>query len=130
MSNKKFPTGLPFQRLDSFPLDDTSIVDTLQEAKDYVSNNGVAYQGQIIFVKDARSDEEIEQENKSYVGFFYVDYYKNLRPLCVFNYYPIITLIKIMDKIKNGNDATSSIDELKSLIYDNYTHDFDEYPNN
>jgi hypothetical protein len=35
-----------------------------------------------------------------------------------------------MDNIKKDKDATSYIDELKALIYDNYTHDFSEYPNN
>jgi hypothetical protein len=128
--NNKFPTGLSFQRLGSFPLDNTCIIDTLQEAKDYAANNPTAYQGQIICVKDARSDEEINSENKSYMNFFYIDYYKNLRSLCIFSYYPIVALINIMDSIKKDKDATSYIDELKALIYDNYTHDFSEYPNN
>ena len=130
MMNNKFPTGLSFQRLDSFPLDDTCIAETLQEAKDYAANSPVSYKGQILCVKDARSDEEIASENKSYIEFFYIDYYKNLRPICVFNYYPIITLMNIMDTINAGEDATQYIDELKALIYDNYTHDFSEFPNN
>ena len=130
MMNNKFPTGLSFQRLNSFPLDETCIFDTLQEAKDYAANNLVSYKGQLLCVKDARSNEEIEMENKSYMGYFYIDYYKNLRPLCVFTYYPIVTLINIMNAISEGEDATSLIDELKNLIYDNYTHDFNEFPNN
>ena len=53
------PTGMSFQRLGQFPLDSTAIHNTLAEAIDYAKNNPTAYPGQILYVADARSQEEI-----------------------------------------------------------------------
>ena len=53
------PTGMSFQRLGQFPLDSTAIHNTLAEAMDYAKNNPTAYPGQILYVADARSQEEI-----------------------------------------------------------------------
>ena len=53
------PTGMSFQRLGQFPLDSSAIHNTLADAKDYASNNPTAYPGQILYVADARSEEEI-----------------------------------------------------------------------
>ena len=53
------PTGMSFQRLGQFPLDSTAIHNTLAEAMDYAKNNPTAYPGQILYVADARSEEEI-----------------------------------------------------------------------
>jgi hypothetical protein len=52
--------GLPlgFERLNSFPLDYSSVFETLNDLQNYVSSNPIAYEGQICYVKD---------ENKSYV---------------------------------------------------------------
>ena len=54
------PTGMSFQRLGQFPLDSTAIHNTLAEAMDYAKNNPTAYPGQILYVADARSQEEID----------------------------------------------------------------------
>ena len=53
------PTGMSFQRLGQFPLDSSAIHNTLADAKDYALNNPTAYPGQILYVADARSEEEI-----------------------------------------------------------------------
>ena len=53
------PTGMSFQRLGQFPLDSSSLYNTLAEAMDYVQNNPTAYPGQMIYIADARTEEEI-----------------------------------------------------------------------
>ena len=53
------PTGKSYERLGNFPLDSSSIKSTLEEAIDYASNNPTAYHGQIIFIVDARTQDEI-----------------------------------------------------------------------
>jgi len=45
------PTGKPYSRLDEFPLDDSSVFDTLAEAEDYAQNSPIAYHTQIIGIK-------------------------------------------------------------------------------
>jgi hypothetical protein len=52
--------GLPlgFERLNSFPLDYSSVFETLNDLQNYVSSDPIAYEGQICYAKD---------ENKSYV---------------------------------------------------------------
>lgn len=54
------PTGMSFQRLGKFPLDSSAIHNTLAEAMNYVNNNPTAYPGQILYVADARTEEEIQ----------------------------------------------------------------------
>ena len=53
------PTGKSYERLGNFPLDSSSIKSTLEEAIDYASNNPTAYHGQIVFIIDARTQDEI-----------------------------------------------------------------------
>ena len=46
----KFPTGLSFQRLGSFPLDESSVVGTRAQLEDYIANDPRSYAGQIVYV--------------------------------------------------------------------------------
>ena len=59
MAFNMLPTGMSFQRLGQFPLDSSSIHATLAEAMDYVQNNPTAYPGQMLYIADARTEEEI-----------------------------------------------------------------------
>jgi hypothetical protein len=45
-----FPVSKGFQRLDSFPLDTTSVFTNITDMSSYVSNNPVAYKGQLCTV--------------------------------------------------------------------------------
>ena len=82
---EKFPTGISFQRLSDFPLDSASLFNTLNQAENYVSSE-VSYNGQLIHIKDARTEEEIDNNTNIYEEDYYVDYYHQLRPICSFTY--------------------------------------------
>ena len=45
----------PFIRQGAFPLDDSSVFNSLEDAKNYVNNNPIAYRGQLISVVDSKS---------------------------------------------------------------------------
>ena len=67
------PTGKSYERLGNFPLDSSSIKSTLEEAIDYASNNPTAYHGQIIFIIDARTQDEITTNVEIYCKLMYID---------------------------------------------------------
>ena len=67
------PTGKSYERLGNFPLDSSSIKSTLEEAIDYASNNPTAYHGQIIFIVDARTQDEITTNVEIYGKLMYID---------------------------------------------------------
>jgi hypothetical protein len=46
----KFPTGLSFQRLGSFPLDSSSVIGTRAQLEDYIANDPRSYAGQVVYV--------------------------------------------------------------------------------
>ena len=79
-----FPIGKSFQRLNNFPLDNAYVFETLIEAEQYAIHNKTAYEGQIVYVKDARSIDENGEGAESYDGLFVIDHYKTLRPLFKF----------------------------------------------
>ena len=81
---RSFPIGQSFQRLNKFPLDNTYIFETLIEAEQYAIHNKTAYEGQIVYVKDARSIDENGEGAENYDGLFIIDHYKTLRPLFKF----------------------------------------------
>jgi hypothetical protein len=56
----KFPIGLSFQRLGSFPLDDTCVVGTRAQLEDYIENDPRSYAGQIVYI--------IEEDDLCYLG--------------------------------------------------------------
>lgn len=81
---RSFPIGQSFQRLNNFPLDNTYVFETLIEAEQYAIHNKTAYEGQIVYVKDARSIDENGEGAEFYDGLFIIDHYKTLRPLFKF----------------------------------------------
>ena len=66
-------TGKSFERLNSFPLDASSIQLTLADAIDYATNNPTAYPGQLIYVSDARTQDEIDTSLDIYGKLMYID---------------------------------------------------------
>ena len=69
---KKMPTNLAFQRLSSFPLDGSCLFDNLEEAIEYC-NGPIAYAGQVVYVADARSQEDINNGVSIYDKVFFVN---------------------------------------------------------
>ena len=60
----KFPTNLSFQRLNSFPLDESSVFDTYEHLNNYVDNDSRSYCGQVVFVKENNSVYFISTSNE------------------------------------------------------------------
>ena len=122
----KTPIGQSFQRLNNIPLDETMMFDTLAQAKDYVKNNPTVYKGQIIHVKDARSLKELNDGVNVYETSYYVDYYKELKPICSFTYEAMTLFFDLLDEFIDGptEDTKNKINDLKEIMYDNYTNDF------
>ena len=79
MAFNMLPTGMSFQRLGQFPLDSSSVYKTLAEAMDYVQNNPTAYPGQIIYVADARTEEEIVNNVEAYESLFMITAERNVK---------------------------------------------------
>ena len=105
-----FPTHNMFQRLNSFPLDNTNIFNTLQEAEDYAVNNSIAYEGQLIYIKN-------ETEH-----IYYIDTDFQLKPICLFSDEAIKLLLDyIYIEFKNG-DSSAAIEEFKKISWNTYEY--------
>ena len=66
-------TGKSYERLGNFPLDASSIQLTLADAIDYATNNPTSYHGQILFIADARTQDEIDASLDIYGKLMYID---------------------------------------------------------
>ena len=126
----KFPTSKSFQRLTNFPLDETTVFDTLVQAQDYASNNNTAYRGQIVHVKDARTNEEILNNINAYEKTYYINYYNELVSICSFTYETIGLLLHTIQYILYDfkSEAITELDKMKEIMYDNYTYGYTELP--
>ena len=126
----KFPIRNIFQRLSDNPLDETMIFTTLAEAKDYAKNNPTAYRGQIIHVKDARTDKEIESGTFVYEESCFINSLKDVEPICSFTYEAMGVFFDLMYEILDGptEETRNKLDTLKEIMYDNYTYESTELP--
>ena len=127
MANK-FPTNQSFQRLTNFPLDETTVFDTLAQAQDYAKNNPTAYKGQVVHVKDARTDTEINNDVNIYEETCYIDLIKNIVPICSFSYEAMGLFFDIIYEIFDGptEETRNKLDKLYEIMYENYAHDFND----
>jgi surface protein len=114
----KFPIGNQFQRLTDSPLDETVVFDTLAEAKDYAANNPTAYNGQIIHVKDDRTEEEKASGTYIYEESYYIDSNKELKPICSFTRESLGIFFDMMYDILDGsmNNAKEKLNALWPLL--------------
>lgn len=126
----KFPIGHIFQRLNGGPLDETLLFNTLAEAKDYAKNNPTAYRGQIIHVRDARTDKEIEAGTFAYEESCFINSLKDVEPICSFTYEAMGVFFDLMYEILDGptEETRNKLDTLKEIMYDNYTYESTELP--
>ena len=128
--SKKFPIGQSFQRLTNEPLDETNIFDTLKKAKEYVKDNETSYPGQIIHIKDARTNKEIDTGVEPYEETCYVSSNNMLTPICSFSSKNLNALFSLLYEIIDGptEDTRDRLDDLySSMIYgDNVLYKDDE----
>jgi hypothetical protein len=126
---RAFPIGQSFQRLNKFPLDNTYIFETLIEAEEYAIHNKTAYEGQIVYVKDARSIDENGEGAESYDGLFVIDHYKTLRPLFKF----ILSTLKTDSGSGLTSDGvsmdTTDVKEILGINDNEYEDDLEEIRN-
>ena len=127
---RSFPIGQSFQRLNKFPLDNTYIFETLIEAEQYAIHNKTAYEGQIVYVKDARSIDENGEGAENYDGLFIIDHYKTLRPLFKF----ILSTLKTDSGSGLTSDGVSidmtDVKEILGINDNEYEDDLEEIRNN
>jgi surface protein len=126
----KFPTSKSFQRLNNFNLDETTVFDDLAKAKDYAENNLTVYRGQIIHVKDARTNEEKSNGVNAYEKTYYINYYNELVPICSFTYETVNLFLQVMRCMLKDykSEAIAGLDKMKEIMYDNYTYGYTELP--
>ena len=109
----KIPIGLPFQRLSDAPLDSTSVFETYNEALDYANNNATSYIYQLIYVKDARTDEEITNGVEIYSKLFYIDI-DGLKEPCIFKRETLDLLFELIDNMVYKTDISDFIEQFKN----------------
>ena len=129
MANK-FPINQSFQRLNNKPLDETTVFNTLAQAQDYAKNNPTSYVGQIIHIKDFRTNEEKNNNVEKYGVSCYIDTDKDIKPICSFTYRSLNTFFDLMYEMINGPTETTKekLDYLYELIMGEYKHNPDESP--
>ena len=98
------PTGMSFQRLGQFPMDSSSVYKTLAEAMDYVQNNPTAYPGQVIYVADARTEEEIKAGVEASESLFMITANKEIK---------LVVSKKDLDMNEMVNEVENKVAELK-----------------
>ena len=116
------PIGHSFQRLYDSALDDICIYDTVEDAKNIISNNSLAYVGQLIFIKEYRNSDVIA-DDKFKSALYYIDNNKDIVPVCLFDYNTICVLLEILNQAEYKKDMTNELNKLKDellgrLIYD------------
>ena len=118
MANK-IPISTGFQRLTDEPLDSSSIANNLNEAKDYAKNSALSYDGQIIHINDARTEEDINNNVNIYEGDYYINN-KNIFPVCQLSYKSIGMLIDTLYKLNEGSVTNGIFNDLRDVITDSY----------
>ena len=129
MANK-FPIGQSFQRLTNKPLDETTVFNTLFQAQDYAKNNPTSYIGQIIYVRDARKDYEIDDSFNVYGKPCYISLDREVKPICSLSNKSIEVLYDIIEDILD--ETTTNTKDKLDYFYDiinNKTPSI-EYPEN
>jgi hypothetical protein len=111
----KIPIGLSFQRLSDAPLDSTSVFETYNEALAYAEDfYGTSYTYQLIYVKDARTDEEKSNGVEIYSKLFYVDSRYGLREPCIFKKETLDLLFELLDNMVYKTDISGYIEQFKN----------------
>ena len=104
-----FPTIHSFQRLGNFPLDKSFHQVDLSAVEEYI-NGASYYEGQLLYILDARTQEEKDNGVELYSDIFFVDKDKNLQGIS--NKKVEISLNKALEEIDEAfKDAEEKLDE-------------------
>ena len=83
-SNSLLSINKSYQRLESLPLDNSEVIDTLEGLKEYAHNYETAYEGQIVYCK--------EDKNPYIYGSFYTIFGDYFPYHSLWNYIGIIII--------------------------------------
>ena len=120
--SNKIPINHSFQRLHNSALDDTYICDTIEDAQDYAANNGLAYVGQLLFVKEYRTAENATENSKS--ALYYVNQNKEIEPVCLMDYTSLVSLLEVLQEANYTKDMSHVFDKLKNELVEHIPSDY------
>ena len=120
--NNKVPIAQSFQRLYKNALDDTYIFDTIEEAIDYSANNNLAYTGQLLFVKEYRTADNV-YSGQSKSALYYINQNKEPEPVCWFDYDALVLLLEVLQEANYIKDVSYIFDKLKEELVENLPKD-------
>ena len=113
----KVPTSQQFQRISDKPLDPSFYFENRLEAQDYIYTSPIAYEGQLIFIKDARTDEEKSDDTiKIYSNYFYIGRNNEICSMCNFTMNKINDLLYILSNVLYKKDMEQDLTDLENEL--------------
>jgi hypothetical protein len=113
----KLPTTQQFQRISDKPLDPSFYFENRLEAQDYIYTSPIAYEGQLIFIKDARTDQEKFNDTvKVYSGYFYIGRNNEICSMCDFTIDKINDLLFILSNVLYKKDMEQDLADLENEL--------------
>ena len=113
----KLPTTQQFQRISDKPLDPSFYFETRLDAQDYIYNSPISYEGQLIFIKDARTDEEKSDDTiKIYSNYFYIGRNNEICSMCNFTMNKINDLLYILSNVLYKKDMEQDLTDLENEL--------------
>ena len=113
----KVPTTQQFQRISDKPLDPSFYFENRLEAQDYIYTSPIAYEGQLIFIKDARTDDEVlDNTIKAYSDYFYIGRNNEICSMCNFTIDKINDLLYILSNVSYKKDVDQDLLDLENEL--------------
>ena len=113
----KFPTTQQFQRISDKPLDASFYFETRLDAQDYAYDSPISYEGQLIFIKDARTTKELRDDTiKAYSGYFYIGRNSEICSMCNFTMSKINDLLYILSNASYKKDVDQDLLDLENEL--------------
>ena len=113
----KVPTSQQFQRISDKPLDPSFYFENRLEAQDYIYTSPIAYEGQLIFIKDARNDDEVlDNTIKAYSDYFYIGRNNEICSMCNFTIDKINDLLYILSNVSYKKDMEQDLLDLENEL--------------
>ena len=122
--SNKIPMSHSFQRLQGHSLDDTYIFETKEDAQEYAANNGTAYPGQLLFIKEYRDLEMIKEEDENSSALYYITDDKTIEPVCWFDYNNLVFLLETLKQANYKRDMNNVYEELKNSLVGKVPSDY------
>ena len=122
--SNKIPVSHSFQRLCNSDLDDTYIIDSIEEAQEYAANSGLAYKGQLIFIKDYRPSEYVKSGEKEKSALYYVTENKTIEPVCWLDYDSLVYLFGLLKQANYKRNMDNVYEEFKEMLVGKIPSDY------